>query len=274
MAEANCDLNDLPMYNPGNRYYIEGDELHDRPTPAYLPENSLPLSDEDNYDCVKEKNLESQREDLRCKFQELRERLDKKEKSITDCLNNTAPVDNETEDLRKGLKKMYITKRTLEDGMKDLELAHTLNVSYRCIVDQIYRTEKMLKTNLYIKWDISDCETAIENLCTLCEGRNFIDTYRTKKGLLWESLKPGSERTQVHGPVGMTIEPKTDRIVIADAGNNRLQIFSSTGNHLFEIALVLNKVVFFSFLGESLFIIGKDPTQLIHSLDIKFFYIL
>ena len=258
MAEADNNPNDPHLYSPGNQYYIEGDQLHEIPNPLCTPENSLLLSDKDSNDCLKEKDLDSQREELRCKFQELRERLDKKEKSIIDCLDNTT-VDNKTEDMRKELKTLYTTKRNLEDNMKDPELAHTLNVSYRVVVDQIYRIEKMLKTNLYLKWNISECENAIENVCTFCEGRNFVDTYRSKKRLLWECLQPGTERTQVNGPVGLTIEPKTDRIVIADSGNNRLQIFSSTGDHLLEIPLVLNKVIFFSFLGESLFIIGKDP---------------
>lgn len=270
MAEANNSPSAPPLYNPGNHYFIEEDKLHDRPTSAYSPDSSPPQSDEENLDCSKEENLSSQREDLITKFQELRERLDRKQKYMIDCLDDTA-IHNETEDLRKQLEHLYMTRRNLEKDMKDPELAHALNVPCRVVDDQICRIEKMLRKSLYVKWNIIECENAIENVCTLREGRTIIDTYKTKKGLLWENIKPGIQRTQVNGPVGMTIEPKTDRIVIADAGNNRLQIFSNIGDHLFEIPLVLNKVVFFSFLGEALFIIGKDPTQLIHSFTFKYF---
>ena len=146
MAEANNSPSAPPLYNPGNHYFIEGDKLHDRPTSAYSPDSSPPQSDEENLDCSKEENLSSQREDLITKFQELRERLDRKQKYMIDCLDDTA-IHNETEDLRKQLEHLYMTRRNLEKDMKDPELAHALNVPCRVVDDQICRIEKM-----YSKW--------------------------------------------------------------------------------------------------------------------------
>ena len=155
MAEANNSPSAPPLYNPGNHYFIEGDKLHDRPTSAYSPDSSPPQSDEENLDCSKEENLSSQREDLITKFQELRERLDRKQKYMIDCLDDTA-IHNETEDLRKQLEHLYMTRRNLEKDMKDPELAHALNVPCRVVDDQICRIEKMLRKSLYVKWNIME----------------------------------------------------------------------------------------------------------------------
>ena len=134
----------------------------------------------------------------------------------------------------------------------------TLAESLETIKGQITRLEKQLNTVKYLRWKMSECESAIENLCFVCEGKDILDLHKRKRELLWENVVPGCERTQVYKPIGLTIEPKTDHIYIADSGNKRIQVYNSQGKHLTQIPLpVEEKILFFSFLGGYLFIIGK-----------------
>ena len=207
---------------------------------------------------------DTQIEDVENNFELIQKKLTEKKDSIIKRIRGTSPIeDPQTENFQKQLVFLYTSKLNLEDSMKDPKIASTLAECYEKIQEQIIRIEKQLHTVKYLRWNMTDCENAIENLCVVCEGKDLTDIYSRKKELLWESVAPGTERTQVNGPVGLTIEPKTDHIFIADAGNNRIQVYNSEGRHLSQIKLTQSwRIFFIDFLGDFLFIVGKFRTSL------------
>ena len=202
---------------------------------------------------------DTQIEEVDVNFEIIQNKLIEKKKAIINRIKNADPIeDPQIGNLQKQLGSLYISKHNLEDSMNDPQLASVLAESYEKIQEQIIRIEKQLHTVKYLRWNMSDCENAIENLCVVCEGKDLTEVYSRKRDLLWENVAPGAERTQVNGPVGLTIEPQTDRIFIADAGNNRIQVYNSEGKHLSQIKLAhVWRIFFIDFLGDFLFIVGK-----------------
>ena len=198
-------------------------------------------------------------DEVKWNFDFLRNKLNEKENRIINRIKDANPNENsETEDFLTQLANLYVTKSSLEESMKDPLIGATLAESLENIKGQITRVEKQLNTVRYLRWNMSECENAIENLCVVCEGKDLLTLYKRKRELLWENVAPGSERTQVNRPAGLTIEPRTDHIFIADAGNQRIQVYNSQGEHLTQIVLPhIGDIVFFSFLGEYLFFIGQ-----------------
>ena len=202
---------------------------------------------------------DTQIEEVENNFLLIQNKLIEKKNSIISRIKNANPIeDPQIQNLQKQLISLYISKKNLKDSMANLQLASTLAESYAKIEEQIIRIEKQLHTVKYLRWYMADCENAIDNLCVVCEGKDLAEIYSRKKELLWESVAPGAERTQVNGPVGLAIEPKTDHIFIADAGNNRIQVYNSGGKHLSQIKLAQSwKILFIDFLGDILFIVGE-----------------
>ena len=207
----------------------------------------------------KASDIESQLKLVRNNFDSLRKKLDQKEKWITESLENTISLsDPGSENLVKHRESLSKTKQTLKESMEDPELSSVLADSYAKITAQLDRIDKQINVRKYLIWNISACEKSIDNVCSVCEAQDILGVYRGKKETLWEKVQPGSERTQVIEPVGLAIEPQTDRIYIADTGNKRIQVFNSDGEHISHIPVKFcTHIIFICFIGRFLYLIGK-----------------
>ena len=255
MAEASPEP---PTYSSESEYQESYQNIY----PPVERNDSIPFSREDDASSISIQefhvsNIESQKAQLKENFDAIRNKLNAKEECMSELLEKKESDEAGNENQKNQLVSLYNTKSSLEESMKDPLIAATLAESLENIKGQITRLEKQLNIAKYLRWNMSECETAIENLCFVCECRDILDLHRRKRELLWENVALGSERTQVDKPVGLAIDLRTDHIFIADSGNKRIQVYNSQGGHLSQLALPAEKILFFSFLGEFLFIIGK-----------------
>ena len=215
-----------------------------RSTPS-ISDSSLPVS-----------NTTIQGKEMKKMFNFLMRRLQEKEDAILAMLEsheNTA----EMEKIQQ-LQQLYDSKNSLKESMKNPMLDSGLQLALENIQDQINKLEKQLNITKYFVWNLTECERAIDNVCLFVEHGSFIDAYRRKRRLLWQSVTNGSERTQVLGPSGMAVQPYTDHIYVGDPGNRRIQTYNREGKHLSSLRLEKDFHIFhLEFFGESLILLGK-----------------
>ena len=204
-------------------------------------------------------DTESQIKLVKNNFESLRKKLDQKEEYILESFGNkVSQGDHESGNLLKLRENLFKTKKNLEESMKDPALSSILADSLAKVTAQLDRIDKQVNARKYLMWNISECENSIENVCSVCETQDILGVHRGKKEVRWEKVEPGSERTRVSKPVGLAVEPQTDRIYIADAGNERIQVFNSDGEHISHIPVDYSSyIIFICFIGKFLFLIGK-----------------
>ena len=86
----------------------------------------------------------------------------------------------------------------------------------------------------------ADCSGSIE---TASEGRvcNVTNEFALKEYLFlskWGSL--GNDSGQFSFPVGVAVNPSTGSVYVADANNNRIQVFDSSGNFIAKFGIFGN----------------------------------
>ena len=218
-------------------------------------------------DEVKPSDTATQIKLVKNNFESLRKKLDQKEESVLENLESKISMGNpESENLVKQRENLFKTKLNLEESMQDPKLSLILADSYAKITAQLDCIDKQINVRKYIIWNISECVSSIENVCSVCETQDILGVHRGKKEVLWEKVQPGSERTQVIEPVGLAIEPQTDRIYIADAGNKRIQVFNNDGEHVSHIPVgYCNQIIFICFVGKLLFLIGEYCYSMVRS---------
>ena len=70
-----------------------------------------------------------------------------------------------------------------------------------------------------------------------------LDIFRQKKFPIVRSCRLGSNKGDLLAPKGIAVDPTTDNILIADEGNNRVQVFDSLGKHLYFFGRDLSRTV-------------------------------
>ena len=236
-----------------------------QPEPAYPRMESI---EQDIPGIMSASDTESQIKLVKNNFESLRKKLDQKEDYILESLKNKVSLsDPESENLVRQRESLFKTKQNLEESMKDPGLSSILADSHAKVTAQLDRIDKQVNIRKYLTWNISECENSIENVCSVCETQDILGVHRGKKEVRWEKVQPGSERTQVSKPVGFAVEPQTDRIYIADAGNKRIQVFNSDGEHISQIPVEYSSyIIFICFIGKFLFTVGKYYNRVVNLL--------
>eukprot|EP00800_Vazella_pourtalesii_P009467 TRINITY_DN2378_c0_g1_i4.p1 TRINITY_DN2378_c0_g1~~TRINITY_DN2378_c0_g1_i4.p1 ORF type:complete len:500 (+),score=98.07 TRINITY_DN2378_c0_g1_i4:99-1598(+) len=232
-----------------------------QPEPAYPRMESI---EQDIPGIMSASDTESQIKLVKNNFESLRKKLDQKEDYILESLKNKVSLsDPESENLVRQRESLFKTKQNLEESMKDPGLSSILADSHAKVTAQLDRIDKQVNIRKYLTWNISECENSIENVCSVCETQDILSVHRGKKEVRWEKVQPGSERTQVSKPVGLAVEPQTDRIYIADAGNERIQVFNSDGEHISHIPVDYSSyIIFICFIGKFLFSVENKGKEL------------
>lgn len=87
--------------------------------------------------------------------------------------------------------------------------------------------------NILVTWDDLSFEEGLQKICQINEIKGSGQCLRTKP--LWHKSKRGIGLEELNHPRGITIDPETQNIFVADCLNDRIQVFGSNGEFLHSL---------------------------------------
>ena len=188
---------------------------------------------DDNF--LLELNLEKDK--VRTTFIELREVLSETEKKLMKALNDILSSYNS---YRSEVKKMNERKRKIEN-IRNSQLTAVPTLSdlkgfHEKILQDLNEQLNELQTPVRPKLVRFVCEKNIlvgevNELCKLVERVSEID-YKSKTQSIISVCDRGTGNEQLNSPEGVTVDPNTGNIYVADWCNNCVKVFDNTAKYL------------------------------------------
>eukprot|EP00800_Vazella_pourtalesii_P017835 TRINITY_DN560_c0_g1_i2.p1 TRINITY_DN560_c0_g1~~TRINITY_DN560_c0_g1_i2.p1 ORF type:complete len:197 (-),score=59.41 TRINITY_DN560_c0_g1_i2:1000-1590(-) len=179
---------------------------------------------EDGVERLKEE-IKQKRNEIKIKFSEFRDCLDKKESDLLDKLDSI--LEKVTHPLHQRKTKI----EQLEEGTAAVEakLQHNEFYRLRCeTIDNIGREIKILEEKKLveipttsIKWNVELMERAILEVCQVKEG---LPPYSERRSATMSCGRKGRRREDLSTPTGVAIDGENGDIYVADCHNHRIQV--------------------------------------------------
>ena len=222
--------------------------------------------------------LNLEKDKVRTTFIELREVLSETEKKLMKALNDILSSYNS---YRSEVKKMNERKREIEN-IRNFHLTFIPTLSdLKAIHDKYLKdlNEQLneLQTPVRPKLVRFVCEKnklvgEVNELCKLVERVSEID-YKNKTQSIIRVSDRGTGNEQLFLPYGVTVDPITGNIYVADYGNNCVKVFDNTAEYLLEFGDgkgegKMSRPIGLLIRGNKVFVSHSDCT-LVYQLDGK-----
>eukprot|EP00800_Vazella_pourtalesii_P001905 TRINITY_DN11770_c0_g1_i1.p1 TRINITY_DN11770_c0_g1~~TRINITY_DN11770_c0_g1_i1.p1 ORF type:complete len:437 (-),score=71.16 TRINITY_DN11770_c0_g1_i1:25-1335(-) len=200
--------------------------------------NKLIIKQEDPFELI-ESNLQLKTQEIQEAFNDFHKMLDSKLESILNEVNNLYKQQ------REEVQKKYTQIEELNNS-KDMITDPSLRNILVQIDKQIEESEEeiRIKREPIINWNTNPLQNAITNIVDIYFPSDpsiprtlSISSLDLKppQSISRSTFKPiirGYENGQVLSPSGLCIDRSTDQIFIADRGNDRVQIYKNSGDHV------------------------------------------
>ena len=202
--------------------------------------HELVIKQEDPFEVI-ESNLQLKTQEIQESFNDFHKILDAKLKAILVEINSLYDQQRQEVEVKRNqidelnCSKNMITDPTLQNILDQIdkqicELQHDINMS---------------KVPL-LNWNVDQFQSAVDNILDIyMPGEHPIartlsttsiemkpSTSLPLSKANFKEIQRGYENAQVLSPSGLCIDRYTDRIFIADRGNDRVQIYKSSGEHI------------------------------------------
>ena len=190
---------------------------------------------DDNF--LLELNLEKDK--VRTTFIELREVLSETEKKLMKALNDILSSYNS---YRSEVKKMNERKRKIENirnaHLTAVPTLSDLKAFHEKILQDLNEQLNELQTPVRPKLVRFVCEKTklvgeVNELCKLLERVSEID-YKSKTQSIISVCDRGTGNEQLNSPEGVTVDPNTGNIYVADYYNHCVKVFDNTAKYLLK----------------------------------------
>ncbi|KAI6654949.1 E3 ubiquitin-protein ligase TRIM71 [Oopsacas minuta] len=176
--------------------------------------------------------IRQKRTEVKVKFADFREALDKKEVEIYERLDSI---------LLKVIKPVTHTRAIIEqliEGTAAVEGKFEHNELHRFRTETLERIEQEIQEleerplaeipSAKLKWDLNLLDRTIMEVCQVVEGPC---PYEERGVVMMACGDKGSGEEEIFTPTGVAIDEENGDIYVADCNMNRIQIFSDTGKY-------------------------------------------
>ena len=205
--------------------------------------------------------IKESRKKIRDSFKRSHEALQVRENILLSRVDEIEKEYNsKTEKINKLVESLDKNKSLTSETLRDNELNETYKQICSVIDTKMKQLTKETDTSIEFEWD-NLIETGIQQLGSIkLNGQTMITPtsifpphvkpvvpdYKTKQLPTAYCCKKSSKQKspgELNSPRSLAIHYKTGNIYIADAGNNRVQVFSCNGDYLFMFSEKMNKPV-------------------------------
>ena len=138
---------------------------------------------------------------------------------------------------KENLERFTKAKQDAKNIFESNELIDILKETIDKIQSQIdsILTDQVVVPEIELKWEINQAQECVANFCEILLLKH---PYNYRRTCIWASGKEGVEHGDLKSPFGLTIDPQTDLIYVADCYNDRIQVFSHEGEYTRTINLI------------------------------------
>ena len=130
----------------------------------------------------------------------------------------------------KGLNK---GKKSLSSTIKLNQMKDAMELAIKEFENKISEISQRLNQYEEINscWETDPIESDIEHLCSLSNVTNVESIYQSKSVPKW-SILIGDKPSQLSSPTSLAIQQDTDNVFVSDKKGERIQVYSSLGEHI------------------------------------------
>ena len=202
-----------------------------------LPQNDMDLGEIESKLEMLRTDGELRKQEIINHFRTLHEDLNKREQSLLESideivLSTSTKVLSQKENLERFKKAKQDAKNIFESNQLIDILQETID-KIQSQIDNIL-TDQVEVPEIELKWNSNQAQEFIDNFCEILQLKH---PYNYRRTSVWSSGKEGVGQDELKSPFGLTIDPETDLIYVADCTNNRIQVFSDEGVYINTINL-------------------------------------
>ncbi|KAI6656851.1 Serine/threonine-protein kinase PknD [Oopsacas minuta] len=205
-----------------------------------LPESELDLGDVQTKLDMLQADGELRKIEITDHFRTLHEDLNRREElllaSIDEIVQTTSVnVTAQKENLERYRKAKHDAEKIFENNQLVEILKETID-KIQLQIDELLG-EQVELPEIELKWNINQAQECVANFCEILQLKH---PYSYRRTTVWSSGKEGIEQDKLKSPFGITIDPDTELIYVADCNNNRVQVFTQDGDYMKSINVTAN----------------------------------